>query len=237
MPIALINRHTSASAERKLNILGYTTLRLPSADFMDEPLASHPDMLLCKCFDTIVTSSRYCEIAPYVFTDLREYSSIKKLCFTEEEPKRSYPHDAIFNALIGEEIALIKSDTVSRTLIDLLIEKGIKAVHTNQGYPACTTLLFGGSAITADRGVERTLRENGINVTLIENGGISLLPYEYGFIGGTAGVHNKRIFFYGDPMLHPSGEKIVNAIKDAGYEWTALSDEPLRDLGGIIFID
>ena len=77
----------------------------------------------------------------------------------------------------------------------------------------------------------------GINVTLIENGDIQLYPYEYGFIGGAAGVYKNEVYFLGDPATHRDSKKIHDAIINEGFIPIALSDEPLTDLGRILFID
>ena len=72
---------------------------------------------------------------------------------------------------------------------------------------------------------------------IIENGDISLPPYEYGFIGGAAGVYKNEVYFLGDISLHRSAKKICDAIRAEGFEPVSLSSEPLSDLGRILFID
>ena len=91
--------------------------------------------------------------------------------------------------------------------------------------------------ICADRGLERSFSANGIDVALIENGGIALPPYEYGFIGGATGVFGNKVYFIGDYKRHPSAEIIENALSSEGYTPISLSDEPLFDLGGLIFLE
>ena len=115
---------------------------------------------------------------------------------------------------------------------------GLEINNTKQGYPACTTLaLSNSSAISADEGMARVLSQNGINVTLINNGDISLPPYEYGFIGGASGVYRDKLYFIGDYKLHRDAEKIENSIKEVNLTPLSLGAFPLLDLGRIIFID
>jgi len=98
--------------------------------------------------------------------------------------------------------------------------------------------LFGDTAaITADEGMRRVLEKEGIRVYKIENGGISLPPYEYGFIGGCGGASSGKLFFFGDPSTHPSYGIISEAAKKEGLKIIPLSSGVLRDLGGILFID
>jgi hypothetical protein len=92
------------------------------------------------------------------------------------------------------------------------------------------------NAITADPGIYKKLTSLGINTLLIKCGGISLPPYEYGFIGGASGVDGDTVFFLGNLDLHPSANEIKDFIMGLGMRVISLSDEPLSDLGGLIFI-
>ena len=131
----------------------------------------------------------------------------------------------------------LKEDTVSKGIISYANARGMDIIPTKQGYPACTVLAFGNSAITADCGMAKLLSENGVCVTLIENGEILLPPYEYGFIGGASGVYGSEVFFLGDIGTHRDAKKICDAIISEGFSPVSLSDEPLADLGRILFID
>ena len=107
-----------------------------------------------------------------------------------------------------------------------------------QGYPACVTLaLTEKLAVTADEGMANAISGAGISVELIKNGGVSLSPYEYGFIGGAAGVYKNKVYFIGNLNTHPDCQKIEDAIRGAGLVPVSLSDLPLRDFGRIIFIE
>ena len=154
--------------------------------------------------------------------------------FTADERGAKYPEDCIFNALVIEKRIFCKSDSISKSIPQLAERLGYEICHTKQGYPACTALAFGNNAITADNGLARSLEEQGVRVTKISEGHISLPPHSYGFIGGASGVVGKKVYFFGDIMSHPDGELICKTLSDAGFTPTSLSDEPLCDLGGII---
>ena len=82
----------------------------------------------------------------------------------------------------------------------------------------------------------KVLNDNGIEVTLIREGHISLPPHEYGFIGGASGVFENKVYFFGDIKTHPDSDIIEEALRRAGLEPISLSSEPLCDLGGIVFL-
>ena len=61
-------------------------------------------------------------------------------------------------------------------------------------------------------------------------------PYEYGFIGGSGGVDGKSVFFLGDIMTHPDGERITEFIENLGMKVVSLGEGELQDMGGIMFL-
>ena len=234
--ICLVDERISEKCERSLLKRGFHVIKMPRSKKLGDAVASHPDMLLFYHGGRLITSSEYCESFPYIFSDIRERSKTS-LTFTDDTQEPVYPKDAVFNALCIGEYIFFKEDTVSEAIKDYALDNAITSVPVNQGYPACTALVFGNSAITSDSGMARALSKVGINVTVISNGDISLPPYEYGFIGGASGVLGNTVYFLGNPDSHRDGKKIRSAIEGAGYRICALSDEPLTDLGRIIFIE
>ena len=237
MAVAVVDRRISERCERALTLRGFNVIKMPPSKRLGAAVESHPDMLFFHNGCDIITSADYCDEAAYVFSDLRELCPSTRITFADECFEAEYPHDAIFNALVAGGYIFYKEDTVSEAIKKHARDYGLTPVHVRQGYPACTSLAFGGAMITADEGMARAARDVGIRVTLIENGGISLPPYEYGFIGGAAGVFRDNVYFIGDLETHPDHARIEEAIRAEGYTPVSLSDAPLRDLGRIIFIE
>ena len=216
---------------------GFRVITLPPDPSLGEAVSTHPDTLLFRSGNEIITTADYCDAAAYVFSELRECLPGLKISFTSDERGEKYPTDCIMNALVVGNKIFAKLDTLSYAVRDFALEHQMELVHTRQGYPACTTLVFGNNAITADEGMARALTSNGVNVTLIRAGHISLCGCEYGFIGGASGVFGKEVYFFGDVLLHPDGELILDTIRRAGFTPVSLSTAPLTDLGGMIFIE
>ena len=128
--------------------------------------------------------------------------------------------------------------SVSDAIKAFATREGLELLPTRQGYPACTTLYLGDvAAITADRGMLTTLSRAGLDCLEIEEGGIALPPYEYGFIGGACGVFRDTVYFFGDLKTHPSADKIEAFLDKHGYRAHSLSGGRLLDLGGIVFLE
>jgi len=235
MRYALVDERLPKPALRGLLLYGVAPILLPRDSRLSEPISSHPDILCFVHGKNIITNKEYYESQYEVFNSVKTHTGAN-IILTDEKLSGEYPHDAMLNALVIEDKIFLKTDTASCAVMQYAKDSVLKIYHTNQGYPACTTLAFKGSAITADEGMARVLCDAGVKTTLISNGDISLPPYEYGFIGGACGVTDKEVFFIGDINLHRDSEKIKKAITDEGLAPISLSWEKLGDFGRILFI-
>ena len=237
--VAIVGEGISEQAKRRLILEGFEPVVFPKYSRLSAPVANHIDMLLIRIFDSVISFADYCNEAAYAFTDLCErLPHGTNMHFIDELPGSEYPYDALLNMLQIGETLYVKSDTASTSVLELARRNRLKIRHTKQGYPACTVLKLNTEAvITADRGIAKVLEEDGVRVTLIEDGGIELLPYPYGFIGGCAGVFDGRVYFNGDINLHPSAKEIKEAIEQEGMEVVCLCEGKLRDIGGILLME
>ncbi len=241
MKSVIIDSRMSEICKRRLAALGFYTIELPPCPTLPEAICAHPDTLICRMERELFVTADFCDTAAYVFSDIRERHPDIKISFTSDRLGNSYPDDCILNALVLGGDIYIKRDTAAGAVVRRGEELGYNVINTRQGYPACTTLAACGArgafAVTADTGMAKVLAERGVSVTAIRSGSISLPPYEYGFIGGASGVLEDKIYFIGDIHSHPDCELILSAARTAGFECISLSDEPLADNGGMIFLN
>ena len=230
---ALVDERISNKCRDALTERGFQVIRLPKIEALPAPIASHTDILTCKIGDTLFFSKPYFDS----FFDTNSPLNTKNIRLIDDVQGATYPLDAIFNGLVINDKLFCKTESFSKEIINYAVSIGMEIISVKQGYPACTTLKISENcAITADKGMARALRLAGISVLDIENGGVALPPYEYGFIGGAAGVFHNEIYFLGDVQTHPDSDRIIEFIRKENKEPISLSDETLSDLGGIIFI-
>ena len=229
----LVDERISESCFNSLTREGFTPIKLPAMPSLPSAIASHTDILAFKLRDKIFFSKSYFN----EFFSIQSPLYSKNIYLTECSQGINYPLDAIFNGLLMGDKLFCKTDSFSKEIISAATELGIKTVSVKQGYPACTALKISeNAAITADKGMARALRGEGVSVLEIENGDISLPPYEYGFIGGAGETHGDTVYFFGDIHTHRDSGKILKFIEENGKKAYSLSDEPLADLGGMIFL-
>lgn len=219
--------HISKNADKRiidaLKQEGFETVLLSPFDALSQPVSSHADMLLCAVGNVIFKHSDYTLEGDFV--NITEKIGAK------------YPLDVLLNiAIVGNHVfANVKH--ASKTVLDYLEKSGYSIHHVSQGYAHCSTCIVSNNAIiTADHTIALTAQNEGIDVLLIGAEHISLPPYEYGFIGGATGTTNDSIYFCGSLSHHPDGENIRAFIEAHGKSVIELSNSPLSDVGGILFI-
>ena len=242
MSSVIVDTNLSDACKRRLTVLGYNVIELPPYDGMSSPVASHPDTLICRIGDELITSADYCERAAYVFSDIREMHPSIRVRFCSDGLGEPYPRDCAYNALSIGTALIAKRGSIAQGVLDTAAAHGLEICDTKQGYAACSTLAFteadgDAHAITADCGMADILKKRNVKVTKIGEKGIKLPPYSYGFIGGASGVHGNTVYFIGDLDTHPDARVIRDAIESAGLRAVSLSDEELCDSGGLIFLD
>lgn len=235
--IAIVDGRIPADMSRALCCRGFRVIELPPSPRLGDAVSGHPDMLIAEVAGELVTTADYCELAGAEISEI--FSSVKrKFHFTADIHGAVYPRDVIFNALTLGNRVFARADSISPYLAELISAKGLTLIGVKQGYPACTTLKLSDEAvITADPGMARILSKYGIRTYKIDNGGILLPPYDYGFIGGAAGVYENRVYFLGDASTHPSYDVISAALDKEGLTPVMLGGGKLVDLGGIRFIE
>ena len=160
MNIIIVDNRISDACERSLMREGFSLLKLPSDPLLGEAVASHPDTVMFYYGGELITTADYCDSAAYIFSDLREYCPDIKIRFTDDKRGKEYPQDCMMNALVIGRYLICKSDSVSTAIKELANRLGLEICHVNQGYPACTTLAFGNSAITAPRSLKKGASES-----------------------------------------------------------------------------
>lgn len=148
----------------------------------------------------------------------------------------AYPQDCPLNGVIIGKILLCNTKTVDQSLLRYCTNNRFEIIHTEQGYTKCNTCIAGEQAvITSDLSIYTALKGK-LDILPVEIGHIELRGYNYGFIGGAAGMIDKnKLAFAGDLSLHPSGERIRSFLENHHVEAVSLlPGKCLMDVGSIL---
>lgn len=224
--LAYISERADRALLQALRERGVEVRTIAPHPMLSEPVASHADMLMLDIGNTV--------LVPREFS--AELTGFDDIITISEAMGDSYPRDVLLNIALVGKVAIANTRTASPTALAYLAEHGWRVRHVNQGYAHCSTCSVGdGAIITADEGIARVAREEGIDALLIHSGHIALPPYGYGFIGGASGSTDGAVWLCGSLDHHPDGEMIRKFCLGKHIEIIELSNAPLSDVGGIIF--
>ncbi len=225
----LVGEGISAGCEISLKEMGYTVIKLPKFDRLQDGVASHADMLLFLNDGVLYTHEEYYKKNKAIL-DLAEV----KVKTTDEPVSKGYPKDILFNAVLTKDKILFSRNDSTSELITALAER---KVDVKQGYTACSTCrVDDNNFITTDKGLYKAYTDNGINSLLVEKGDILLPGYNCGFIGGCSVVLADSVCFFGDVDKHRDFDLIKRFIENTGKKIISLSAEKLTDIGGAVVV-
>lgn len=207
---------------------GFEPIFVPQNDKFDSSISDHADMNILFLGNVVFSG-----------TNVRFGVNDKVISINRTaKAKLLYPDDAYLNCVaIGKDLICNKK-SIATEVIDYATTCGYSIINVNQGYTKCNIAVVSEKSkaiITEDPGIYNSLIRAGYDVCLLETHSVKLQPYEYGFIGGSCGLHNNCLYFNGNIYLHPEIEKIFSFCKKYGVEIVALSDDELEDCGSLLF--
>ncbi|MBQ7760661.1 MAG: hypothetical protein IJ400_01280 [Clostridia bacterium] len=204
-------------------------IALPPYSNLDSPVNSHADMLVSVLDNTIFIYKDYYEQNREVFDSIKKYNIIP----CEHKCKRDYPNDIGLNVLIMGKKIFCNSKFVAGELLEYAKNNNYKIIDVKQGYSCCSTLAINENhAITSDIGMYKSLVHENISTLLITNNGISLEGYNCGFIGGSGGILNNSVIFFGNIKKHIDFPKIEQLIKGNDMAILSIFPDGVSDFGG-----
>ena len=209
---------------------GCEVLSLSPYDKLDGPVSTHADMLVFVLGERIFCYDDYYKCNKKAF-DVAEKEGYEIIKITPASS--SYPNDIALNVLKIGNFICGNLKYVAKEILEYAAFLGFELINVKQGYSACSTLVLDeNTAITADRTIFEALAKIGKNVTLIEQGGIVLEGYNYGFIGGASSVIDDAVYFFGDIKRHQNYPEIHNAISSLQMKEISISCGDVFDFGG-----
>ena len=219
--------------EAPLNKLSIDVFLLPDNPLVDRRLSGHADLsVFYSGYDTIF-------LAPYLretlFAEMIENLGLI-IEFLDIIQSAKYPNDAQMNICTGPDYLIYNPSVSSAHLINYLTNIYKTAIPVRQGYVKCCTCVTGErSIITSDNGIAKACFKHGFDVLQIENGGVELEGFDYGFIGGSSFmIKPGKIAFTGNLDMHPDKKIIFDYLEKRQIEPVFLTSQPIFDIGSFI---
>lgn len=151
-----------------------------------------------------------------------------------------YPSNVALNAAVTGKYVICRINALDDRVRSYCEGNGFKLINTRQGYSKCSCAVVSDNAlITADKSIYKALQNTDIDVLPIGEGSVLLEGADHGFIGGASGYDksSNTLYFCGSIDTHPDNKEIKRFCAYHGTNIVSLTDEPLTDIGGIIFVN
>ena len=228
---ALTDYRTDHQIVSSLSRLGYETILMPPADFLQTGVASHTDMLIFIGFGKLFCHEKYYGVNRELVDRIVSLGGVE-LALSSEPVGADYPCDVLFNACLLGNRLICNKNTVSRLILSSAERSGCEIINVKQGYTKCSIAVVSDNAvITSDKAIADACKVAEIDVLPVNQGHVSLPPYDYGFIGGASGFCDDKVYFCGSLDRHPDGERIKEFCEKHGKAAISLSDGKLQDVG------
>ena len=148
----------------------------------------------------------------------------------------NHPDDVAYNIVRIGGNAYHNTKYTEKAAKEYFAREGISLTHVNQGYSKCLTAVTGeNSLITSDAGIYNAACQSGAHALLIEQGGITLDGFSYGFLGGASCLLPENKFFItGSLKNHPSRHKILDFLEKQELEPVEAVQNTPVDIGSLI---
>ncbi len=220
---------TEATTIDELHRLGASVFKTTPINSLYDEVKGHSDMQI-----HFIGKKAICAPEAYDYYKSFDFENIDIIPGTTAL-KSEYPYDIAYNVCSIGNYAICRP---SYTAIEILSEyHNLKKeiLNAKQGYAKCSICVVNNeSAITADAGMYKLLKNNNFNVLKITEGYIELYKMK-GFIGGASGlINNTTLCFNGDLRTHPDCDNIISFCKNVEVDVISLNIGNLKDIGSIL---
>jgi len=222
-----IQNSASESLEKLAEVLWFET-----EGICYNAISGHADVFFCKFEDVLVVAPN-CPDYALAFLDKHKVNYV----LGYEKVGAKFPETVKYNALINSEYLIHNLKYTDRKILELAEEKKLKLINIKQSYTRCTSLFLNKhKLLTSDELFYNKMTGLGFNVLLIKSKKIKLEGFEFGFIGGCAGVSDGKIVFTSSISKLEESCEIRQFCESSGIEIIELTCEVMTDIGGLIFL-
>lgn len=193
-------------------------------------ICGHPDIFFCPIDGKIVAAPN----TPKIYMDFFAEKNIPVIIGKNFVGDKKH-NAACYNAVVTDKYVVHNSKFTDSSILEET--EGRMFINVKQGFTRCSLMpLKEEHFITSDRGIEKQLREKGLECYYFSPDEIILPYFPYGFIGGCMGEYQDKIFIAGSLKHHLEGDKIESLFMRLNYKVIELYNGKLFDGGGLFFI-
>lgn len=216
--------------EAMSKLSGYgEVVRFATEGITYEAISGHPDIFFCKTPGGLIVAPNL----PEKYFSILNQNSIS---YTKGmlAVGNTYPGTARYNTLVTGKFIIQNPEIADPIIVEL--NPGKTIIPVKQGYVQCNLLALPNDIfITSDRGIEKLLKQNQVEVLYADPACVKLEGFEHGFFGGACGLIENSLFICGSFSYFKEQQEIIAFIENSGVEIVELYDGNPVDIGTILF--
>ena len=226
---AIIDKRSSQELKENLKNYVDDIFEFSSENITSNSISGHPDIFVYQDVNRII-------IAPNTPTGLINFLDERKIKYLRgtKPVGKSLDNSVLYNCVATDDYFFCKNGKP-----DVLIQKyraTQQIINLPQSYVRCSMFSICNKVVTSDLGIIKVLENSNIDYLYFNPSEITIKEHKNGFIGGTMGEMDNKIFFLGNILKHKDGEELYHYINKLGKEVVCLGSDYLYDGGGIFFV-
>ena len=228
--LIIIDSRMPETAIEKLQNFG-TVFQLESFGTVYPSISGHPDIFMFQMEGLVI-------IAPNAPKSLIDTLKQHRITFLKGKEKlgNKFPETTYYNVVSTPKYLIHKQDHSTSCILRHSANK--KFFSVSQAYTRCNLLpLPDGSFMTSDKGIEKGLIAEGLEVHYFAPDDVILKGQDHGFLPGACGVFENKVFFIGSLSQYADGARLRELLESKGLSIEELYQGPMIDGGGIFFLN
>lgn len=228
--LVIVDARCSEKIFEQLTLYADEVFRFQTSDVTYSSISCHPDIFIFQEREELIIApnapqnlfQKLDELAiPYRYGDSVVGKELHNSCF--------------YNALATPTCFFHRKGYTDAKVLER--QEGKQKIFLPQSYTRCSLLALTDEAfITSDAGIHKELQKHSFSTCYFSPEEIKIETHRYGFLGGTCGLHQDKLFFLGNPLKHKDGKKLCDFIESHQIEIISLADDYLYDGGGLFFV-
>jgi hypothetical protein len=227
--LILLDRKIPEAAKEKLAAIG-EIVEFATKGITYNAISGHPDIFFCPTPAGLIVAPNLPE-EYFGILDQNHINYLKGSVPVGNE----YPETACYNSLVTEKF-IIQNPAISEPFIQDL-NPNLEIIPVKQGYVRCNLIALPNETfITSDRGIEKAIKRQNMDVLYLHPSCVKLDGFEHGFFGGACGLLENTLFICGSLKYFKEQAIFESFAERAGVSIFELYDGQPVDVGTILFI-
>ncbi len=226
---AIIDKRTPLYIKKTLEKYTDDIFEFSSEGITYNSISGHPDIFMFQDTNELI-------IAPNTPKELINFLDEKSVNYSigNKPVGKSLDNSVLYNCLSSEKYFFCKKGKPDMAIQKRCSKKQL--INIPQSYTRCSMFTIQNKIITSDKGIVKVMESNNMEYFYFDPLEITIKDHNNGFIGGTMGISDNKVFFLGNLLKHNDGKALHKFITVLGKEIICLGNEHLYDGGGIFFV-